>query len=274
MNNLNNEVEEHYHSPDLFGRILENLEAVGIALDEVRRSDISAVDEFHVRGAEVSKELAAGLQLKNKQVLDVGCGIGGPCRMLADEFGCRATGIDLSEEFVRTAKMLSELVGLEDQTSFVYGDATNLPFDDRSFDLVWTQHVQMNVEDKTKFYKEIARVLTDNGRFLYYDIFKKGDEAVSYPMPWASQPKISFLAKVSVMENILGDLGLRKVQTTDQTEKGIIFFEKLLANLAASSPPKLGLNLLMGTSTKLKLGNLLKALKEEKLILQSGGYRK
>lgn len=274
MKKLNSKIEDHYHSPDLFGRIIANLEAQGANLSSLKRSDISAVDEFHVRGAEVSKELAAGIELKNKRVLDVGCGIGGPCRMLADEFDCIATGIDLSGEFIATAQKLSALVGLEDTTSFIQGDATDLPFADQSFDLVWTQHVQMNVEDKVRFYGEIARVLDGSGTFLYYDIFKKGKEEVEYPMPWANDSKISFLTEVAQMEQILNNLGLRKEDSKDQTEKGIEFFERLLNNGPSSGAPKLGLRLLMGAGTKLKLTNLLAALKEEKLVLQSGIYRK
>ena len=71
---------------------------------------IAAVDEFHVRGAEVTRELASQIKLDNLRVLDVGCGLGGPSRMLADEFGCRVTGIDLNDEYIRTATGLSELV--------------------------------------------------------------------------------------------------------------------------------------------------------------------
>ncbi|MBT8184588.1 MAG: methyltransferase domain-containing protein, partial [Eudoraea sp.] len=259
---------------DLYGRIIKILEARGTDLRAVKRSDISAVDEFHVRGAEVSIELASALQLRNKRVLDVGCGIGGPCRMLADEYDCTTTGIDLSREFITTAEKLSALVGLEHKTSFVYGNATNLPFEDQSFDLVWTQHVQMNVKDKKKFYQEIARVLIPDGSFLYYDIFKKGKEEIAYPLPWANKSKISFLSETSVMEDILKDLGLKKEHSSDQTEKGIKFFENLLNTTPSSGPPKLGLSLLMGEGTKLKLTNLLNALKDQKLVLQSGIYSK
>ena len=55
-------------------------------------------------------------------VLDVGCGLGGPCRMLADEYNCQVTGLDLSNEYIRTAKELSKLVKLDSKTSFIQGD--------------------------------------------------------------------------------------------------------------------------------------------------------
>lgn len=274
MRKETSQIEQHYYRENLFDDILNRLKEMGIDLENVTRTDISGVDEFHVRGAEVSRELAKMAAINNAKLLDVGCGIGGPCRMLASEFNCKTTGLDLSEEFIKTATGLSKLVGLNNRTNFIHGDATNLPFENNSFDVVWTQHVQMNINDKSAFYSEIDRVLTDNGTFIYYDIFKKGTKEVTYPMPWANTSNISFLEQPSKMESILEKLGYKKEQSSDQTENGIIFFEKLLQKIASFGPPKLGLNVLMGASTKEKITNLLRGLKEEKIVLQSGIYKK
>ena len=274
MKNKTSPTEQHYHRSNLFEEIIQRLRGLNVDLNKVQRRDIAGVDEFHVRGAQVSKELAESIEIRGAKLLDVGCGIGGPARMLADEYDCEVTGIDLSEEFVKTATQLSELVKLSAKTKFVYGDATALPFEDQTFDFVWTQHVQMNVEDKTRFYAEIIRVLSDGGTFLYYDIFKKGREVVSYPMPWATDPQISFLTPATEIEGILNDLGLKKIQLKDQTEKGILFFEQFIKRIEKQGAPQLGLNVLMGASTKTKIQNLLNGLKAGQLLLQSGVYRK
>ena len=273
MENLNKTIENHYLKEDLFEDIIGRLEEQGVNLDKVQRVHISGVDEFHVRGAIVSKELASSIDMKGLHVLDVGCGLGGPCRMLADEYDCISTGIDLSNEYIRTATKLSKLVKLDDKTSFIKGDAVNLPFEDNTFDVVWTQHVQMNIPDKNKFYSEIKRVLKKNGHLLYYDIFKKGDIEVTYPMPWASNSSQSFLFSLENKNQILSNLGFSKVQTENQTKKGVDFFETLVAKLKEVGPPKMGLNVLMGETTKQKLVNLMNHLKEEKLVLQSGTYK-
>lgn len=274
MNPLDQKVEEHYHKEGLFEEILARLENQNIDLAHVNRCDIAGVDEFHVRGAAVSKELAATIDIDGKTVLDMGSGLGGPCRMLADVFNCTATGIDLSPEFVRTANALSKLVGLEDKTFFIQGNATRLPFEDNSFDVVWTQHVQMNIPDKSKFYGEAYRVLKPGGHFLYYDIFRKDDGAIQYPMPWASQESLSFLIKNGEMAQIVEDLGLKPISKTDQTEAGIEFFTSLLEKIKEYGPPKIGLNLIMGDSTVSKLINLLAHLQKGLLMLESGVYQK
>jgi ubiquinone/menaquinone biosynthesis C-methylase UbiE len=274
MENLNQNIENHYLKEELYEDILNRLKEQDIDLNEVKRSDIAGADEFHVRGAAVSKELAESINLEGATVLDVGCGLGGPCRMLADEYNCQATGIDLSNEYIRTAKELSKLVKLDSKTSFVQGDATSLPFDDNTFDVVWTQHVQMNIPGKENLYSEISRVLKTGGHFLYYDILKKEEGEINYPMPWATTPDMSFLFKETDMDSFLTQFGLTKEQSNDQTQAGIDFFNALVAKLKEFGPPKMGLNVLMGETTKPKLMNLLGHLKSGELELKSGVYKK
>lgn len=274
MENLNQSIENHYLKEGLFEDIVNRLKEQDIDLSQVKRSDISGADEFHVRGAVVSKELANSINLNGALVLDIGCGLGGPCRMLADEYNCQATGIDLSNEYIRTAKELSKLVKLDSKTTFVQGDATSLPFDDNSFDVIWTQHVQMNIPDKEKFYSEISRVLKSGGHFLYYDILQKEDGEINYPMPWASTSDLSFLFKEVEMDIFLNQFGLTKEQSTNQTQAGVDFFNILVAKLKEFGPPKMGLNVLMGETTKPKLMNLLTHLKNGELELKSGVYKK
>lgn len=274
MEQLNNLIEKQYHQPGLFEDIIERLKKQGVDIGNVSRNDIAPVDEFHLRGAEASKELVEEFDLKNGKVLDVGCGLGGPCRMFAEEFNCEATGVDISAEFVATAQRLSQLVNLDNKTTFVRADACNLPFNDQTFDVVWTQHVQMNIKDKAKFYYEISRVLKPGGTFIYYDIFRNGDQDVYYPVPWADDPSVSFLSTTGELHNLLGTLGMVKVKTSDQTAKAISFLDGVFHKIEVEGPPKMGLNVLLGAATKEKLTNVHRALKSEKIVVQSGSFRK
>ena len=274
MDSLSENIERHYFKEGLYEEIIQKIEESGLDLKQLTRAELSAVDEFHVRGAAVSKELAAAIPLQGLNVLDIGCGLGGPSRMLAEVYNCQVTGIDLSEEFVRTATALSKLVKLSDKTRFVQGDATALPFEDNAFELVWTQHAQMNIRDKEGFYGEVNRVLKPGGHFLYYDIFKKGAEEISFPVPWASRAELSFLFEEARMKALLEKLGLQQVQATNESAAGLAFFQKLVARLKEFGPPKLGLNVLMGASTKDKLLNVFADLKDGKLEIKSGIYKK
>ena len=274
MEALHTLIEIQYHTPGLFEDILKRLGEQELNISNISREDLAGVDELHVRGAEVSLELASEIKLDDLRVLDVGCGIGGPSRMLADEFNCQVTGIDLSHEYIRTAKGLSELVGLQDKTDFIQSNALELPFENGSFDVVWTQHVQMNIRHKLKFYSEIERVLTEQGTFIYYDIFRTESGKVNYPVPWANDASMSFLGTTSNMDDILERLCFKNILTTDQSYKGIIFLQDLFEKLKKHGPPTLGLNVLMGASTREKLVNILLGLEQEQIVLQSGIYKK
>lgn len=274
MSSINDKIQDQYNTKNLFETICQKLEEKGIDLNNVKRSDISGVDEFHVRGAEVSNELAKEIYLADTHVLDLGCGLGGSARMLAEKHNCVVTGIDLNKEYIRTAQQLSELTGLSNRTVFLQTDAQNLPFENAFFDVVWTQHVQMNIQDKTTFYKEINRVLKDEGALVYYDIYKLGEDEINHPVPWANHPSISFLESIKLVDSLLHNLGFEKLQSSDQTLKAKQSLNNSLKKLRKNGLPALGLNLLMGNSTIKKLDNLLKAIEDSKIELQSGIYRK
>ncbi len=261
----------HYHQPNLLETILARLEAEGIAQDQLTREQLSMMDEFHLQGAKVSVELAerAGLY-PGMKVLDVGCGIGGPCRMLADEFGCEVTGIDFTAEYIRTAKALTRLVGLDKKITFLEGSALDLPFEPASFDLVWTQHAQMNIADKAAFFRQIQRVLKKGGRFVYYDIFGASTAGIHFPVPWAEQPESSHLMAHDEIAGHFDPAFWKLAFHQDHTISSKEALKKMLEKIEKGEGPKLGLNLLMQGSTFEKLSNLWRCLEENRVAVHAG----
>lgn len=275
MNPISPLIERHYHAVNLYETVLAALEKKGITSDTLSWQDLSAVDEFHVRGLEATIELAQEANLRSgTQVLDVGCGIGGAARLLAAQYDCKVTGIDLVQEYIRTAQLLTEKVGLSDYNTFIQADALELPFSDGQFEVVWTQHVQMNIEDKATFYQELARMLQPDGRLMYYDVFATTGESLYLPVPWADSVQTSFLITIAVLEKLLQLAGFERIITFDVTEKSIQWFRKLLERIAEKGVPPLSLQLLMGDSFIKKLENMLLNLQEGKIMLQSGIYQK
>ena len=268
------QIAAHYSHHHLYEVILQALANESKMPGAITRQDLAPIDEFHVRGQEVSRELATAAALKQgMRVLDAGCGLGGTCRMLAAEFGCEVTGIDITGDYIRTAEKLSALTGLQHNTRFVQGSVLALPFGEKSFDAVLTQHVQMNIAGKKTFYAEINRVLKTGGRFIYYDILGKA-EPVHYPLPWAADPTLSFLISSQQLHTLLTETGFQRIQVTEETAKGIGFFDKLFSRIAQKGIPALGLHLLMGDTAQQKLNNLRSNLIEQSVVLESGIYEK
>jgi SAM-dependent methyltransferase len=164
-------VRNHYRATGLTERLKTALGAFGPGEQRLTPQQLAALDQFHTRGLAATVELAklAGISA-DTSVLDVGSGVGGPARFLAATYGCRVTGIDLSEPFVDAARYLTERTGQSKQVSFEIASALDLPFDEGHFDIVLLQHVAMNISDRARLYREIRRVLKSAGRFAIYDV--------------------------------------------------------------------------------------------------------
>jgi len=268
-------VEQHYGRPDLLEGILDAVAASGGDIDNLAPADLAPVDEFHIRGREATMELAARAGIgPDMRVLDVGCGIGGSARYLAAERCCHVVGIDLTRDYIEVASALAQRTGLAHRVEFHHGSATELPFADAGFDIVWTEHVQMNIADKAAFYGEIARVLKPGGRLLFHDIFSRNGNEPHYPVPWASEPSIGFLADVDTLPDILADAGLQVLDWEDRSADSLAWFRKAVAQFNAMGPAPLGLHLLMGDSALPKFENLIRNLQEGRIaVIQSVAVR-
>jgi cyclopropane fatty-acyl-phospholipid synthase-like methyltransferase len=84
---------------------------------------LAPVDEFHIGGRQATTEFAEQLDIEpGMRLLDIGCGLSGASRYSALDRGCRVTGIDLTDEYVRVAESLAKRVGLEGAVSYQQGN--------------------------------------------------------------------------------------------------------------------------------------------------------
>ena len=214
-------VVAHYSGgASLVGQIAENLRSAGKELTALRTSDLVRFDEIHIRGRNATLELAQQMKLdENSRVLDIGSGLGGPARTLAEKYGCHVTGIDLTPSFCEAAMAMSNWVGLGGRTVFRQADATDLPFTDNQFDAAMTIHVAMNIPAKDQMYAEARQVVKTGGIFAIYDVLQgEGGEAV-LPVPWARDQSINYLVTPNQMVSLLHDVGFNIRAVQDSTEE-------------------------------------------------------
>jgi SAM-dependent methyltransferase len=261
MNDALDGVRKHYHATGLVERVKGAL-AVFPEGQPLTHRQLSALDQFHSRGLEATADLARLAKIDaSMSVLDIGAGVGGPARFLNETYGCRVTGVDLSEAFVEVARYLTERTGQSDKVSFQVGNALELPCGAGSFDAVFLQHVVMNIAARSRLYREIRRVLRPKGRFATFDVVLLSGEP-DYPLPWARTPDASFLLTAEATRDAIEGAGFRAVTWQDDTALVKDWFAKMQAS---GPPPSPNLGVLMGPDTRQLLTNLARHLGQGKL---------
>lgn len=101
-----------------------------------------------------------------EHMVDVGCGLGGSSRHIAEKYGCDAKGITLSPYQAQRGNEISESQGLGGRVVLQVADALDQPFDNDSFDLVWSLESGEHMPDKKRFVNELVRVAVPGGRVI------------------------------------------------------------------------------------------------------------
>jgi len=252
------EIAEHYQHGHLLISIKDALQKQGKNISELSIEDLAPVDEFHIGGRKASKHFLAQLHLKPQQsILDVGCGLGGAARFVANTYQSLVTGIDLTPEYIETGNELSNWLGLSNKVKLKQASALNLPFEEAHFNGAYMMHVGMNVEDKKQLFSEIYRVLKPNSLFGIYDVMQQNTGDIIYPVPWATLNNNSYLTSIDEYKMHLLSAGFKVITINNRRDFAIDYFLQIsAANKVNGSLPALGLHTLMQASTNEKLINL------------------
>jgi ubiquinone/menaquinone biosynthesis C-methylase UbiE len=144
---------DHPHARDLYSR---DIDCHNLGMHRMLELVANAADEY-------------GAPRPGQTILDLGCGIGGPGRFLADRFGCSVLGVDLLPLRIEVAQALAELTATTDRVAYQVADATDLDLADSLFAQVWMLDVSMHIRDKRALFGEIARVLQPDGLLVMHE---------------------------------------------------------------------------------------------------------
>ncbi len=261
-------ISEHYNRGNLLERLRAVLREEGIDPDRPTIAQLAPFDHFHGRGLEATEDLANALSVSAAdRILDIGSGIGGPARYIAQRFGCRVIGIDLTDEFCDVARALTRVLGMDGRVEFHQGNALTMPFADASFDGAYSMNVSMNIADKAGLYREIYRVLKPGAWLVLSELTQGPGGEVSYPTPWAKTAAASFLSTLAQTRQGLEAAGFVIENGRDTLKEALAFGARSRAAVErGEKPPHRAVQLIHGelaaemaanTGRNLKGGQLL-----------------
>ena len=262
------DIVAHYTSGDLLSRLEERLREDGVDPARPTPEALAPYDHFHGRGLEATEDMANLLRVsETDHILDVGSGLGGPARYMAQRFGCRVSGIDLTAEFCDIARHLTALLGFTKCVSFEQGDALAMPFGGAIFDGAYSMNVSMNVADKRALYREIHRVLKSGGWLGLSEVVQGPGGAPDYPTPWARTAASSFLATPTETRMNLEASGFAIEDLRETTETALAYAARSRALVEAGGKPlHRAVMLIHGALAEKAMANSARALRERRAV--------
>ncbi|MGE5098192.1 MAG: methyltransferase domain-containing protein [Betaproteobacteria bacterium] len=268
MSDAESKIVEHYATNGLLARLEAALRADGADPAHPTIEALAPYDQFHGRGLEATKDMAALVAVRPADhLLDVGSGLGGPARWLSTRFGCRVTGIDLTPEFCAIAEHFTRLMGLDARVRFQVGNALAMPFEDDMFEGAYSMFVSMNIADKAQLYREIHRVLKPGGWLVLSEIARGEHGDVMYPMPWAATAAESFLSTADDTRRGLRSAGFEVEQVKNDLQRALDFGAQSRAMVERGEKPPYRANALIhGDIAAATLANVARSYKDGSLI--------
>ena len=220
---------------------------------------LAPIDQLHSGGLAFTRLLAKLARVSDgEKVLEVGCGVSGPARVLAAENGADVTGIDITAGLIDLAKKLTEVSGIP--VTFEQADALDLPYEDASFDLVWTQHAAVSIADKDKLYGEMRRVLKPGGRLAMHDLVRGSTPGpLHMPIPSTDSEEVTFLSQPDELRRRFSEIGFRESLWRDTTDATIGWFKML------PPPGSFSIRMIKGETFQEMVENLKSNLQEGRI---------
>jgi sarcosine/dimethylglycine N-methyltransferase len=166
------------------------------------------------------------------RVLDVGAGYGGAARWLAGKFACHVTCLNLSEtQNARNRSMTTEQ-GLDGRIEVVDGSFENIPADDHSFDLVWSQDAILHSGRRERVLEEVDRVLKAGGEFIFTDPMQADDCPAGVLQPVLNRIHLDSLGSLDFYRQQARRLGWEELGVVDLTPQLVTHYTRVRQELA------------------------------------------
>ena len=200
-------------------RVDADLAALGVGPeDPVRVDQLTSFDQFHYEGTAAVDDASVALQLgPASRVLDIGSGLGGPARYLADRTGCAVTALELQPELHDAGRRLTSRAGLADRVEHLEGDILNGPPAGPGFDGIVSMLCFLHIPDRTALFTSCAASLRPGGRIFIDDYVELSPLDPASATALAEIVHCPYLPDASTYAAHLTDAGFVDVDVVDKS---------------------------------------------------------
>lgn len=218
----------------------------------------------------MNRVLAAKARITSSDtVLDAGCGLGGSSIWLAKNIGAKVIGININEAQVEKARMLAKENKVDHLVKFFVDDFTVTKFPNESFDVVWGLESICYAIRKKDFASEARRILTNDGRLIIADGFKRKDKFTEGEQEilekWMEGWVIPNLASITEFKRYLQETGFKNIEIEDITRNVMPTSRRMYQGAKTILPVVEKLESL-GLCSKVQKGNVVSAICQYKLL--------
>lgn len=153
----------------------------------------------------------------NTSVIDLGSGYGGAARFLAGRFDCNVVALNLSEVENERARSLNREQGLDNRIDVIDGNFEDLPFDDESFGVAWSQDSFLHSPLREQVIRETARVLEPGGEFIFTDPMQADDCPEGVLQPILDRIHLENMASPAFYREVASNCGLQEISFDENT---------------------------------------------------------
>jgi phosphoethanolamine N-methyltransferase len=171
-------------------------------------------------GAEEVGSIVQSLDLEGKEILDIGSGLGGPSMCLVSQYGAsHVVGIDIEPLNVTRATNYATKVGLSERLTFLTVDGGRLPFEDGSFDIVFSKDAITEAANKEYVFHEAFRVLRPTGWMVMSDWFRNAEPFTPEMNDWIKEAGVTL--EMTTLEEtavLTRKVGFTDIQIEDRND--------------------------------------------------------